>query len=185
MSRRRRTPWFLALLLACVLGIVEADFARAKLTTERVNAALVLNGQINYRLSDAALEALDNGVPLSFSVQIEVRRENSWFWERAVDTQRLRLIIRFLPLSRVYQAIFLTTGEKITFATREAALAAIGELRRIPLIPEDRLLAGERYEVRVRASLDIEELPLPMRPLAYLSPAWHLSSGWLKCAVEP
>ncbi|MGD9299645.1 MAG: DUF4390 domain-containing protein, partial [Thiohalocapsa sp.] len=41
------------------------------------------------------------------------------------------------------------------------------------------------YEVQIRVSLDIEELPLPLRPMAYLYPSWKQSSKWTKWPLEP
>ena len=42
----------------------------------------------------------------------------------------------------------------------------------------DALAAQGEYLVRMRAHLDIETLPAPLRPVAYTSPSWHLNSGW-------
>jgi hypothetical protein len=34
------------------------------------------------------------------------------------------------------------------------------------------------YRGRLRARLDIEALPSPLRPLAYVSPSWHSTGEW-------
>ena len=36
-----------------------------------------------------------------------------------------------------------------------------------------------RYQVKMRTFLDIESLPAPMRPLAYISSDWQLDSDWV------
>ena len=41
------------------------------------------------------------------------------------------------------------------------------------------------YSVEVRASLDIEALPSPLRPVAYTSLAWRLNSGWSTWKLAP
>ena len=36
----------------------------------------------------------------------------------------------------------------------------------------------DEYTLAIRAKLDIEALPAPLRPVAYVSPSWRMSSGW-------
>jgi hypothetical protein len=145
----------------------------------------LLDARIDYRFSDAALEALDNGVPLHLEVQVQIRREGAWFWEGVVRDRELGFVIRFLPLSELYLVVDRQRGTRQNFATRKAAINALGELSGVSLVAEDALEPAERYVVRLRAVLDIGALPLPLRPLAYLSPAWQLSSVWESWALQP
>lgn len=50
---------------------------------------------------------------------------------------------------------------------------------------KDRLDPEVAYQVHMKAELDIEELPLPLRPIAYLRPAWKLGSSWTKWPLTP
>jgi hypothetical protein len=36
----------------------------------------------------------------------------------------------------------------------------------------------------LRARLDIEALPMLMRPLAYTLPSWRLSTGWTEWPIQ-
>jgi hypothetical protein len=69
--------------------------------------------------------------------------------------------------------------------TRDAALAALGEIQGLQLLDRARLDPEQAYEVQIRASLDIEELPLPLRPMAYLYPSWKHASKWTKWPLTP
>jgi len=149
------------------------------------DATYVLDARIDYRLSDAALEALDNGVPLHLDVRVEIEREGAWFWERPLRDRTLSFVIRFLPLSELYLVIDQERGSEQSFATREAAIDALGDLSGLPLVAQDAADPAESYLVQLRASLDIGALPLPLRPLAYLTPAWQLSSDWKSWPLRP
>jgi hypothetical protein len=46
------------------------------------------------------------------------------------------------------------------------------------LFDQDLLIENKTYLARIRTFLDIESLPPPMRPQAYFSPNWDLSSEW-------
>jgi len=41
-------------------------------------------------------------------------------------------------------------------------------------------MTDQHYFGMVKTALEIEALPLPLRPVAYLTPQWHLSSGWFE-----
>ena len=135
---------------------------------------------IDFDFSPEALEALANGVPLTILVQIQVRRSDGWIWETSVTDQQLRFAIRLKPLSATYEVYRLPGTSGRSFVSREAAITALGELNGLQLVDQNRLTAGEDYEVQLKVSLDIEELPLPLRPMAYLRPAWKLASSWTK-----
>ena len=60
------------------------------------------------------------------------------------------------------------------------AVEALGTIADFPLL-DAYLLEGEKhYMLYVRARLDIEALPSPLRPLAYLSSLWRLESEWYR-----
>ncbi len=144
-----------------------------------------LDADIHYGFSEAALEALDNGVPLTLTLRVRLHRKGAWIWEAdPVDLTR-EYLIRFLPLSSQYLVRALPEGEVHQFVTREAAIDALGEVRRLRLTPAARLDPAASYVVRIKAFLDIEALPLPLRPLAYLKPSWKLSTGWREWPLRP
>ncbi|MEJ2528926.1 MAG: DUF4390 domain-containing protein, partial [Gammaproteobacteria bacterium] len=67
---------------------------------------------------------------------------------------------------------------------RDVAIAALGDIQGMPVIKHSQLEKGKIYRVGLRASLDIDALPLPLRPMAYLSPSWNLSSEWRSCRIR-
>lgn len=162
-----------------------AEFEVTKVSPWLAGDRYLMNLQIRYQFSAVALEALDNGVPLLVDVHVRVRRKKAWFWEKEVEDRHFYQMIRYHALSETYQVHDLDKNKRTTFQTREAAIAALGELSRVVLVDADRLEPGVEYHVRVRASLDKENLPLPIRPLAYFNPSWNLSSGWTKWSLNP
>jgi hypothetical protein len=143
-----------------------------------------MNSVLDYRFSPEALEALENGVPLTILVQVQVRRVGAWLWEDSLADLQLRYAIRYKPLSERYEVYRLPGDQGRSFVSRDAAIRALGEITDLPLIDRAMLDAKASYEVQIRASLDIEELPLPLRPKAYLTPSWKLSSGWTKWPLD-
>jgi len=175
--------WLLAAVLA--LPAEAGGFRVASAKTHLEGGIYVLDVRIVYGFSDLALEALDNGVPLTIEVHIQVRPRNAWIWDDTLLDRRLRYAIRFKPLSERFFVSQLPEEGGRSFVTRDAAITALGEIKGFPLVAQDRLKSDQGYEVQIKAELDIEELPLPLRPMAYLRPAWKLSTGWTRWPIEP
>lgn len=177
----------LALLSLLLIGgaLAAEDFRVTEASTRLVDGTFELDARIDYAFSDEALEALANGVPLTLEVHIQVRPKDSWIWETSLVDQRLRYRLVYKPLSDSYLVARLPGDQGRSYVTREAALAALGELRDLQLLGEGRLDPDRDYEVHIRASLDIEELPLPLRPMAYLSPSWKQASDWSTWPLNP
>ncbi len=174
----------LSVLASAAVG-ADDDFSVIDLRTKLDEGRFLLSAEIDYRFSERAMEALENGVPLTIEVHLQVREAGAWIWDESLTDQRLRYRIRYKPLSERYLVSRLPGENGRTFVTRQAAVAALGELKDLYLINQQRLDPGKDYEVHLRASLDIEELPLPLRPIAYLRPGWKQSTGWIKRPLTP
>jgi hypothetical protein len=189
-SARPGPIWLLCTVLALIASLpqgadAEDGFRVVNAETRRVDGSYLLSAEIDYRFSDRALEALENGVPLTIAVHIQVRASDAWIWDQSLADQRLRYRIRYKPLSERYLVSRLPDDKGRTFVTRQAAVAALGELSAIYLLSAQRLAPDTDYEVHLRASLDLEELPLPLRPMAYLRAGWKQSTGWTHWPLTP
>ncbi len=173
------------LLIACADWVGAADFSVDEVQIERRGETYQLSAQIEYRLSETALEALSNGVPLTLEIRIQVEKVWRSFWEKRPLEERLRYQVHYRALTGLYRVVDLQTGEDQHFVTRDAALQALGELSRLRLVSHSELSPDVAYHVRLRADLDIESLPLPLRPLAYLGKGWKLTSGWTQWPLNP
>lgn len=174
-------------LLICLPLLALGDsvrFKRVALTLSE-DDRILLDAEIVYTLNDTVSEALENGVPLTFLTHVQMRRAGSWIWESDVVEHRLRTVLRYRPLSGLYELRDLRGTGKISFATRDAALSALGRIVGMPIIERSSLRLDQDYLVTLDSSLDIEALPLPMRPLAYLKSDWSISSEPWEWRLRP
>ena len=161
-----------------------ADFRRVALTLSE-DGRILLDAEIVYDLNETIAEALENGVPLTFEIHVQMRRAEAWIWESDVVEHRLRTVLRFRPLSGLYELRNLTGDDQLSFATRAAALRALGRIVGMPVIARNELDLDQEYLVQVDVRLDIEALPLPMRPMAYLDGDWSLASEPWEWRLRP
>ena len=128
----------------------EAGFDIRNARVELVEGVYLLDADISFVFSEEALEAIENGVPVT--IVLEMRNLNS--------------------------------GETRVFGSFDELLEGLGRIRDFPLLDEHLLGEEGDYYLRFRALLDIESLPSPMRPWAYLSGLWRLESDWYEWSLE-
>lgn len=174
----------LAVMLWIPVSLAAADFSIREAASRLEGGVYLVDAIVDFEFSETALEALDNGVPLTLVVEVRIQREDAWFWNRNLVSRKVRYEIRYHALSGLYEISDAETGVQERFATRQAAMAKLGELHNIEVAHADELAEGRRYRMALRAFLDIESLPLPLRPLAYISPQWHLGTGWEKWRLD-
>ena len=165
----------LALLLLAACGQepdVDYGFTINKVSVNRAYQALNINLQQELILSQQAREALEHGVSLTITLEMELRNDNNMIVMRR-DDRRFRL--SYLPLSERYQLSEVDSGELHSFSRLRHLLAEINvldvQLATGPLPPGS-------YELRTRIRLDESLLPAPMQLPAWLSPQWEHDSEW-------
>ena len=144
----------------------------------------VVDARIDFAFSEDNLEAMRNGVALTVIVDIEVRRERGKWWDETLVARELRYRIETNVLTGRYRVRNLDEGSTRNHRSLEEMMETLGHLESVPVIARERLSADARYAARIRARLDIEALPSPLRPIAYLNPRWRLNSGWFEWRIE-
>ena len=167
----------LAMLLT-VSVVWAAGFDILSVATRLDGDVYRLNAHIQYRFSEATREALQNGVPLTIVLEMEVRRRRSWGWDETVYALAQRFRLEYHTLSRQYLVSNLNSGERRIFPNRDSALEFMGRMTDFPFLDKGLLAKNELYEGAMRARLDLDALPTPLRLFAYISDDWRLASAW-------
>lgn len=180
--------------LLAAIALVAALFPRAMQASEyaRVRSGEVrlvdgvyqVDARIEYRLSPAAREALDSGVALELLVEVEVERQRWWWWDETISRTVRRFRIQYHALSERYVLTAADTRDSRSFNDLGALLSAFGRVQGLPVIRASRLASDQNYRVRLRAGLDVDALPRPLRTVAYISPQWQLTSDWQSWSLE-
>jgi hypothetical protein len=152
--------------------------------TTVVNGVLDLDARLQLVLSDEALAALDNGVPLTIELMLEVVRERR-FLPDAVDAELiLRYELEFRPLSQRYIVRNLNSGNQDSFATLYSALNNLGRIQGLPVVDISILDRDADYRMRLQAVLSTQQYPAPLRLLFFWRDQWQLKSEWYEWSLE-
>ena len=101
------------------------------------------------------------------------------------DSQRKQLFVEILR-----SVVFVSASFPFLFSVPlchndYAILSLIQSFHDLPLIDANLLKPREKYTVRMRADIDIESLPTPVRLWAYLGSEWSLKSNWYQWSLKP
>lgn len=139
-----------------------------------------LHADVDYRFSSAVLQAIQNGVPLIVVLDVELYQKRRLVWDTLVASLVQRYELQFHALSEQYLVSNLNSGEEYTSLTLHSALYGMRAVNKLPLIDRQLLRNDANYYVRIRASLALNDLPVPLRLKAFVSRAWWLGSDWFR-----
>jgi len=178
---------WLALLSLCCLALpaLAGDAQIREVRTLLSDGVYRLGARIDFELNETLQQALQNGVPLVLELRIEVIREREWLWSERAAHLRQRFGLQYHALTRRYLGDKYSTDVQYSFLELEEALDYIGNIYDLPLIDANLLSPEHTYWVRMRADLDIESLPTPVRLWAYLGSDWSLESEWHQWPLQP
>ena len=144
----------------------------------------MLDAEIDYRLSQVALEALNNGVYLQWTLQVKVYRQRRYIWDQKLVDRKRRLRIRHHALMKMYQLTNLSNGKVKYYVTLAGALQAMGTIKNMPLLEQKAIQQDGQYFATVEVKFDWDMLPVPLQPLALFNPEWLLSSNQYLCPLK-
>ncbi len=162
-----------------------AEITIHKVTSDVINDIYIINADIDYKLGKKTTEALENGIPLIFYIEIEFQQSRKLIWNKEIVRHNHYMQLEHHQLSDKYVLTNMATSDQFSFNSLNDALVKLGKISKLA-ITETKNITTEKVLVgRIRTGLDIESLPPPMRIQAWLSSEWRTSSGWFKWKIRP
>jgi hypothetical protein len=136
-----------------------------------------LASSFSFELSRTLEEALMRGVPLYFTLQVQVSRPR-WYWFDEVAIKSTRTFrLSYNLLTERYRASIDGNLHR-NFARLDDMLALLRRPGRWVIADNNALQRDAVYNVSVQFGLDIGQLPKPIQVSAFSNNEWRLSSGW-------
>lgn len=168
----------LLLMLACLAPPAQAadgvDITRAYL--EATDDGYRLGASYAFELNHDLEDAVQHGVPLFFTTEIELTRPR-WYWfnEKAIVAKQT-IKIQYNVLTRQY--LVSSSGSlQQNFPTLDEALFLIRRPSRWIVAPRGALKIGEVYNVTLNMGMDRDYLPKPIQVNAFNNSDWRLASN--------
>ena len=187
MTARHRQTRALLFALAAALCMAsgaavaqeqEPGFVIRTAFTDLVDGTHRLYADIDYGLGDSALDALENGVPLTFEVEVLVVKIRGWWWDDTIAEINQQYELVYHPLPDRFVVRNLNTGDQTSYVSFRSAATELGRISEMPIITDAELEQEGEYQVRLRVRLVVEAFSGPVRWVAMLFPRWRLVSEW-------
>ncbi|HEX9707720.1 MAG TPA: DUF4390 domain-containing protein [Steroidobacteraceae bacterium] len=188
---RGRHRWLI--LCVALLGAAAGTVARAQdagrfevrnAYVERVNDAWLLDVQLDLALANAAQQAFEEGVPLVFALEVEGSVERRLLPDETVVSLTRRWEIAHDAISERFVVTDSESGAHVSHASQAEALEALARISGIEIADTGILPAGGRFDMRVRATVEIGDLPAAVQMLLFWK-SWSRSTEWYAWKVRP
>lgn len=190
-ARTENGQRWLAMLGLCIAmasptaALSAEESAVAAVRDRFVNDMYLVDGRVRFVLTEDMRDALNSGIALIYDVEIEIRGTGGWLWDDVVARSVYRISLEYHALSGNYVVSNTTSRVRQSFRNLDEALLALGDLSNMAVSEQRYLPKPGPYRGRMRVGLDLQTLPAPLRPIAYLSPDWPLHSEWYEWTVTP
>jgi hypothetical protein len=189
---KRGLVWLVAIV--ALLGAAASPAARAQdadgrfevrnAYVELANGAWQLDVRLDLALAEAARQAFEEGVPLVLKLDVEASVERRFLpaddvveitreWQLAYDAIAERFVVTDAA-----------TGAHVSHATQDEAIEALSRVSGIAIADTATLPEGQRFDMRVRATVEIGELPAAVRLLLFWK-GWSRTTEWYAWKVRP
>jgi len=141
---------------------------------------VVMNARLVDGFTKSIQEAIESGVTMTFTYQIELRKENILLNDSLISSNTVQHTAKYDSLKKVYRFSAFGKGvkRKITTRNRENYQKLMLTLKNIPIASIRRLDPNEKYYIRVKADLETDRLWFPFNYLFFFLPFNDFNASW-------
>lgn len=180
-----KATFVLLLALLSVSGQAAEHFYVDSAIITKTGNGYSLDATLSYPLSPRVIEALENGVPITFLQHFHLTKPfpligkyAPWDWRETIWSTVVTYKLRYHALAEQYILLAVDTNKQRNFPSLATALNSMGKIHAFNLPPEYDI-NPDIMTLKIRTELDIHALPTPMRPWAMVSNKWQVASPWV------
>jgi hypothetical protein len=187
--------WRQSWLVCCTALLCAAAFAGAHAQDARrfeIRNAYVelqdgvwrLDVRLDLALAKAAQHAFNEGVPLVLVLDAEASVERRYLPDETVVSLTRRWQLAHDAIAQRFVVTDMASGEQVSHVTQADAMEALARISAIDIADTERLPPGGRFDMRVRATVEVGELPAAIKMLLFWK-NWSRSTDWYGWSVRP
>lgn len=168
----------------CASAADEGRFEIRNAYVEMLGSAWQLDVRLDLGLSEAARQAFDEGVPLTLLLEVEATTARRFLPDETVVSLTKEWKLAYDAIADRYVVTDPVTGEHVSYASRTEALEALAHISKLQFADTTLLPTDGRFEMRVRASVEIGDLPAAIKVLLFWK-SWSRNTDWYVWSVRP
>ena len=152
----------------------------SKISVHTEHELITLNAELIDAFTEKILEAIESGVTITFTYQIELLKKTSVFGDEVVSQIQVTQTVHFNTLKKVYE--FTSQGKninrKVSTKSRERYQQLMLTLKDVPIAHVFKLDPEEKYYARVKAEMEADGLWFPFNYLLFFVPFSEFETSW-------
>jgi len=156
-----------------------ADPTLSKVSLNTEKEVITLDAELIDAFNEKIGEAIESGVAMTFTYEIELLKESS-FGDEVVSQNKVTHTIQYDTLKKVYQFSSLgkNVNRKVTTKSMEKYQQLMLTLKDIPIAHIFKLDPEEKYYARVKAEMEADGLWFPFNYLLFFVPFNEFETSW-------
>ena len=173
------------IILLVVFGLTALP-ARAQALEPKLTDILITNNTENVLLYAQLINgfkpemevAILAGIPVVFTLQLEVYQERSLVWNKKIGSRQIKRTIKYDNLKKTFSISTNGNAQPVIFSDFESAQKAMSDFNGINAIPLSSLVKGRNYYMLVKVKMDEVRLPLHMESVFFFVSLWDFETVW-------
>ena len=151
---------------------------------------VVVNARLIDGFTESIKEAIENGVPMGLTFEIELRQDNTAWLDSLISSNKIRHKVQYDSLKKIYRFSELGKNVRRKKITRKGSRyqQLMLTLKDIPIAPIYKLDPNEKYYVRVKADLETDRFWFPFNYIFFFVPFSEFETSWAQTsplAIDP
>ena len=151
---------------------------------------VVVNARLIDGFTESIKEAIENGVPMGLTFEIELRQNNTAWVDSLISSNKIRHKVQYDSLKKIYRFSELGKNVRRKKITRKGSRyqQLMLTLKDIPIAPIYKLDPNEKYYVRVKADLETDRFWFPFNYIFFFVPFSEFETSWAQTsplAIDP
>ncbi len=140
---------------------------------------LLITPQFELHVSQKVIEAINNGIVITFVFQANSRQSIAWWFDANVEKKVHTYEVRYFSITSQYQLHHLNSKNKLSFITLDQLLEHLGLQTTFEFDAEK---PADYIETRI--FLDKQALPSIMQLPNVFDADWNLNSNWQQVPIS-
>lgn len=135
--------------------------------------------EVSNAFTDKINQAVQNGVPTTFSFYVSLYKTTSTFFDKEIADVQIKSTVKYNSLKEEFSVLRPWKNEKpVVTKSFEEAKSWMTGVDNLKVIPLKNLIKGDKYQIRIKAELDKVTLPLSLHYVLFFVSFWDFETDW-------
>jgi hypothetical protein len=185
LCRNLQVILFGLLISAGSIAQGESTFNVTSASFTMQDGLLLMDSTIEIELPKYINRAIDQGFAVPLMFEVEVLEYSPYWFDKKLLSLKQQYQLHFLPMLSSYAIFDVNANERLYFNSRQQAVRHLKVVYAYPIFDISNINQSGLAYFRMRAGIDVDELPLPLKSSSLWDNDWELESDWFEWNIAP